>query len=164
MLTQYTSFDEIRAVLGVAEEELEDSVLVRPIYEAELYEDLEDTGTGLVDLFITVSAIPYTDRSDVQKRFYKLVRVFSAYSVARTLLTSLPYFAEHRVEDGRAAKERITDPYALTAAGVNASFAAMRLKLSAVFVALSGSGTPLTTQVRVYTLATGLATDPVTNT
>ena len=42
MLTEYTTYEEIRAVLGVADEELEDVVLAQPLFERQLILDLDD--------------------------------------------------------------------------------------------------------------------------
>lgn len=69
MLTEYTTYEEIRAVLGVADEELEDAVLAQPLFERQLILDLDDINTGLVDQFKTISAIDYATRSTAQKRF-----------------------------------------------------------------------------------------------
>ena len=163
MLTQYTTFDEVRAVLGVSDEELEDEVLIQPFYERQLILDIEDVDAGIPDAFDTVSAIQYASRTKVQKRFFDLVQLFSAYAIGRTLLTSMPYFAELRVQDGRSEKERVKDPFAFPRDGVQAGFTAARQSLLAAYAGLTG--TPATTRVtRTLLSSVGLATDPVTNT
>ncbi len=162
MLTQYTTFDEVRAVLGVSDEELEDEVLVQPFYERQLILDIEDVDTGIPDAFDTVSAIPYASRTKVQKRFYDVVQLFSAYALGRTLLTSLPYFAELRMQDGRSEKQRVKDPFAFTRDGVNAGFTAARQSLLAAYAATTG-GTATARVTRTLLSGVGLATDPVTN-
>jgi hypothetical protein len=91
------------------------------------------------------------------------VQLFSAYAIGRMLLTSLPYFAELRVQDGRAEKERVKDPFTFTREGVNAGFAAARQSLLAAYAAATGGA--VTTRVsRTLLTSTGIATDPVTNT
>jgi len=163
MLTQYTTFDEVRAVLGVSDEELEDEVLVQPFYERQLIIDIEDVDAGIPDAFDTVSAIPYASRTKVQKRFYDLVQLFSAYAIGRTLLMSMPYFAELRVQDGRSEKQRVKDPFEFTRDGVQAGFVAARQSLLAAYAAATG-GSVTTRVTRTLLTSTGLATDPVTNT
>ena len=83
MLTEYTTYEEIRAVLGVADEELEDAVLAQPLFERQLILDLDDINTGLVDQFKTISAIDYATRSTAQKRFFDLVQLYSAYAIGK---------------------------------------------------------------------------------
>lgn len=162
MLTEYTTYEEIRAVLGVADEELEDAVLAQPLFERQLILDLDDINTGLVDQFKTISAIDYATRSTAQKRFFDLVQLYSAYAIGKSLLTSLPYFAELRMQDGRGHKERVKDPFQLTQAGVLAGCESLRLKLSAAFVALFGGDT-VTRTIRTMVVGVGIAKDPVTN-
>jgi hypothetical protein len=162
MLSEFTSPDEVRAVLGVSDDEIEDETLLLPLYELMLTEDLETVGSGLTSTFRTVSDLSIDDRTNLQKRLYNLTRLFSAYAVAKHLLTSLPYFGEQRMADGRAEKERIADPYEKTMAGVLSGLNDLRLRLSAVFAA--ETGTPaLSTTARIYATSTGLAIDPVTN-
>ena len=163
MLTEFTTFDEIRAVLGVSDEELEDATLLLPLYEKALKLDLETVGAGLVAQFRTVSAVAYGSRTADQQTFFDLVRLFSAYAVAMPLLTSLPYFAEFRIQDGWAQKERIADPFDKTREGVIAGFTAFRLKLSAAYTAIVG-GTAVSRVTRTLAVGTGLTLDPVTNT
>ena len=163
MLTEFTTGDEIRAVLGVSTEELDDVTLVQPLYEHLLELDLEDVGAGLTAQFRTTSAIVYPSRTANQEKFFRLARLFSAYAVARHLLVSLPYFAEFRVQDGRAEKERVQDPFEKTRDGVTAGFGALRLRLSAAYTALVG-GTALVRTAVTLVVSTGITLDPVTNT
>lgn len=163
MLTEYTSFDEIRAVLGVAAEEIEDATLDLPIYQTQLIFALEDVATGVPDAFKVVSAKTYASRTSAEQRLYEVTRIFSAFAIANELLTSLPYFAELKVQDGRAAKERVADPYEKTRAGVGASLADMRIRLSAAYGAVASGATLLSKVTRVWATSAGLALDPVTN-
>lgn len=127
MLTEYTTYEEVRAVLGVADEELEDAVLAQPLFERQLILDLEDVNSDVPNQFKIISAILFASRTTAQKRFFDLVQLYSAYTVGKQLLTSLPYFAELRLQDGRAHKERVKDPFQLTQAGVLAGCESSRL-------------------------------------
>lgn len=162
MLPEFTSCDEVRAVLGVSHIELADAVLLLPTYVQLLEDDLEAVGAGLVTAFRTASAIAPASRTSAQKRLYDITRLFSSYSVAKQLLTSLPYFAEQRLSDGRAEKERIADPFTVTKEGVLSGLNDLKFRLSAAFAAVSG-GTALARTTRIFAGSTGLAVDPVTN-
>lgn len=162
MLVDYTTFDEVRAVLGVSPEELEDSTLIKPIYETLLKIDLEDIDEDLISEYKTVKAVAFASRTAAQQRLHELTRLFSAIAVARQLLVSLPYFAEKRLQDGRAEKERIEDPFEKVRDGVEGQFNALRFRLSAALVAVAG-GTALSRTSVTIMSSTGLATDPVTN-
>lgn len=162
MLTDFTTYAEVRAVLGVAEDELEDVTLSMPLYEKLLGLDLEDVGTGLTAQYFVVKAIAAGSRTSAQVLFFDLAQLFSAYAVAKHLLVSLPYFSEFRIKDGRAEMQRQQDPFELTEEGVIAGFNDLRLRLSAAYTGLVGGNT-LTRTVRTLTLSTGLAVDPVTN-
>ena len=163
MLTEFTSYEEIRAVLGVSPEELEDVTLSMPLYEQLLKLEIESVGVGIVAAFQTVSVLSPPARTAPQQLLYDVARLYSAYAIANHLLTSLPYFGELRIQDERAQKERVSDPYEKTKIGVQAWLANLRLRLSAAFVAVVG-GTAVSRTVRTLTVATGIALDPVTNT
>lgn len=163
MLTEYTTYEEVRAVLGVADEELEDAVLAQPLFERQLILDLEDVNSDVPNQFKIISAILFASRTTAQKRFFDLVQLYSAYTVGKQLLTSLPYFAELRLQDGRAHKERVKDPFQLTQAGVLAGCESLRLKLAASYTDLFG-GESVGRVLRTMVVGVGIATDPVTNT
>ena len=164
MLTEYVNSSDIRAVLGVSPEELEDATLALPLYETFLVLSLDDVETTLAAAYLVVSAIVFASRTATQKRFHDVCRLFCAYAVARQLLTSLPYFAEWKMQDGRAAKERVKDPYQLTREGVEAGFAALSLRLSQAYSDMTGGTIAARTRTRVtLSRGVGLALDPVTN-
>lgn len=164
MLTEFTDSDRIRAVVGVSDHELPDDVLASPDFETQIALDLDEVATGLLDEFRTVSAILYPSRTFNQQRFFDVTQLFCTYSVAKQLLTPLGYLAERRLQDGRAMKERVEDPFSTTRDGVNAMFSSLRVKLSAAFLLATGSGAaPLSRTLVTLSVGVGLATDPVTN-
>lgn len=164
MLTDYTTYDEIRAVLGVSNKDIQDSTLALALYDRLLLIDLDSldstAGSGVRTLYTTISGISQGSRTADQQRYYELVQVYSAYSVSNTLLTSLPYFAVQRVTDGRAEAERLSDPYADVKESVPMVLSTLRRRLLSAYTVLGGSVSSTTT--RSYFTATGLATDPVT--
>jgi len=109
MLTTYTAYDEIRAALGVAPEEITDDVLELPNYELVLSFDLEDMGDfdpTIEATFLTLSNTTTTPSPSVdEQRFISIVKVYSAYVIARHLLNSLSMFAVTRsIAAGRTSR------------------------------------------------------------
>jgi hypothetical protein len=161
MLTDYTTYDEIRAVLGVSQIELPDATLALPLYDRLLTEELLSISSGLKSQYTTIAAIlPESSRTALQQTYYEIVQLFSAYSTARYLLSSLQYFAANKITDGRAEEQRVADPYAATRDNVERVFGALRVRILAAYGGLGNSVTVRAT--RVYTTGVGLASDPVT--
>lgn len=162
LITDYTTYAEIRAVLGVSTTELPDTVLAQEQYATMLTLDLEDINTGIPALYTTVSATPEINRTTNEQRFYELARLTAAYAIARNLLTSLPLFSVSRLTDGRAEFERQKDIFEDVRNAVNAMYDKLRARLSAIFVILVPGQPAYTAVTQTFTAATGLATDPVT--
>lgn len=108
-LTDFTTYPEIRTVLGVSDDEISDAELALPIREAELWMDFDAVSPNLIDIHELYKNAP--SPTPPQRRIVRAVPVFAAYSVARRLLVSLPIFAPKKITDGRAELERIADPY-----------------------------------------------------
>lgn len=162
MLTEFTDPDRVRAVVGVSDLELPDAILAQPDFEVKVELDLDEVAAGLLAEFKVVSAIPYASRSVAQARFFDVTQLFCTYSVARQLLTPLGYLAERRLQDGRAMKERVDDPFSTTRDGILMMISALRLSLSAAYAAAGGTATVITRPTLTLISAVGLATDPVT--
>lgn len=163
-LTDYTTYDEVRATLGVSATELPDSVLSQEQWALLLNFNLEDVSTDLASTYTTISALPSNSRSTAQQRLYDLVRLFASYTTANTLLTSLSMFSVERLTDGRAEFQRVNDPYTDTREAVKAMLAAIRKKLAAAYLVLVPAA-DVNAGVNTFTMAvsTGLGLDPVTN-
>lgn len=159
-LQQFTTPDEIRAVLGVSQEEIEDVTLAMPLYLRQLQFELSDIDPTLESSYLTIAGL--ASRTAAQQKLYDVMQAFAPYQVAKVLLTSAPLFAPRRITDGRAEVERIVDPYAEVREGVDAGFLSLRARLVNALVAL---GTAVTTESRtlIYSAAAGLAVNPVTN-
>lgn len=161
-LTDFTSYDEIRAVLGVSDEELEDVTLALPLYSNTLSFDLFDISPTAESLYQTIRALPPSSLTVPQQRFLSVAQVFSAYAVSRTLLTSIALFAPKRITDGRAETDRVTDPFKDLRDDVNAGYQSLKSRLVDALAGLGEVLTPATS--RVYATTAGLATDPVLGT
>ena len=159
-LAHFTTPDEIRAVLGVAPEEIRDEVLLMPMYVRQLQFELSDLGATLESDYLTVAAL--ASRSAAQQKLYDVMQVYAPYAIAKILLTSVALFAPRRITDGRAEAERVVDPFEDVRDGVDSTLLVLRDRLVDAAAAL---GTTASTLSRTITLsvATGLAVNPVTN-
>jgi hypothetical protein len=163
-LIDFTTYAEVRAVLGVSATELPDSVISQPQWALTLQLALEDVSLNLPTLYTTVSAIPSVSRTSTQQRFYDLVRLFASYSVAKDLLTSLPPFSVQRLADGRAEFNRFADAFKDVKEGVLGMFQNLRLRLAKQYQVLAPADTVYTQVTEVWTDSATLGTDPVTAT
>jgi hypothetical protein len=152
--------DSVRAVLGVSAQELPDSVLTNSIYSVRLSEDLRDLNSQMVSDFITISALasPTPD----QTRFIDLLQTYAAYNVARQCLVSLPMFAPLTIKDEKAELTRNVNSYAQLKTDVGEVLSIMRTRLLTAYTAVNSSALAPTVTDRVFGLAVGLGTDPVT--
>ena len=157
-LLDYTSYDEIRAVLGVSDEELEDITLALPIYAQKLGFELEDISSTLESVYETSKTAPVP--TTAQTKLLNSVQVFSAYTIAKHLLGSASLFAPRRVGDGRAETERVTDPFETLRDDVEAGYLSLKQRVSSALVGLGEQVDAATS--RVYSAAAGLPVDNVT--
>lgn len=160
-LQTYTTPDEVRAVLGVAKEELEDVTIELPVYVLQLQFDLADVNSGLEAAYLDIAAISPTVRTAVQQKLYDVTAVYSSYVVSRLLLTSVSIFSPQQITDGKAMQNRISDPFEEVRKGVEATYQSLRNRL---LVALAAIGTNIAaTTTRSYVTSSGLNLNPVTN-
>lgn len=161
-LTDFTSYDSIRAVIGVSNEELEDSTLALDLYSDYLLAELEEISSDLADDYLDILAIDEADRTSPQSKFFKTTQLFSAYAVAKQLGTSLPLMALQGQTDSKATGDRFTDnPYQETMKRIEAEYSRFKAKLSDAYGSLTSA--PATTRTTLnFFAATGLAVDPVT--
>ena len=152
MITTYTTYDEVRATLGVSDDEIVDATLALPIWATNLEFALDEFSAVLVATYETIAVKEESSRTGT--------RLFATYTVAEDLLKSLPMFSFKRLTDGKAEAERF-DAWKDTKQGVANGLAAVRLRLQLALSGTSGYTAPLRNTFR-FTSATGLATDPVT--
>jgi hypothetical protein len=157
-LIEFTSYDDIRAALGVSSDEIEDATLSLPLYEYRLIAELEDISLTLISEFGDLAVDSLTD---VQKRLKQSVIVFSTYSVAVQLTSSLPLFSPKEISDGKAHTTRYAlDPYKATTELVTAEYQTARTRLLSAYGAFKSSTT--TTTYRTYISSAPANYDPVT--
>ena len=158
-ITNYATYDEIRAVLGVSDEELEDATLALPMYEKLLNMELLDISEDLPTLYASITANPAATAQE--KKLLDVVSVFSAFAISKHLLTSLPLFAPKRITDGRAETDRVTDPFEDVRQGVNSMYSTLKTRIQKL-LELLGTATA-TAATRIYATVAGLAVNPITN-
>lgn len=160
-LIDYTSYEEIRATLGVDDEELSDDTLALPLYESYLKLELEDIGNGsAVDQFATIALVAEDARTKAQQRFFELVRVYSTYAVAVQLATSLPLFSPKDIGDGKASTGRFADgPYREVIKQNKDLYDRLRPKLEQALAAVDNTAAVLSE--RNFFVVSSPSTDPV---
>lgn len=160
-LTDYTTYADVRGVLGVSDDELEDSTLALGVWSDQLALELDEIGANLRTDFDTVVAIDEASRSAAQQKFYRTTRLFAAYEVANQLGSGLPMFGPKDITDGKASFSRFSDsPYKQTLKEVKAKYEEFLQKLTTAHAALSSATVSTTT--RVLFAGVGQAVDPVT--
>lgn len=158
MITKYTSYDEVRSVLGVEDDELDDSTLGLGVYYNHLLEMFEDINPTLVTLYDEVDGTPV--KTPLQERFLRLVQTFATYAVAKQLTPSLPMFAPRSIGDGKATMSRFLDPYKDTIRGIEEQFTLTQNRLQQVVDELTSENRRA--EGRRFLIGVGLAQDPVT--
>lgn len=115
-ITDYTSYNEIRATTGLSSDEVPDTELAMEIYantlELALNDvDLTDDAPGpgpLTTRFITIAAIAEGSRTTLEQQLYNLTRLFSTYSVALEVVVSLSMKAPKTQTDSKASLVRFS--------------------------------------------------------
>lgn len=111
-LTDYCSYDEVRAILGVSNEELDDAVLGVPLYFYALKRELQSVAPPLPTLFDSVTQKQEDARTPEEANLYEATCIFSAYAVAKKVGMALGMFGVRSVTDSKAGFARFADsPY-----------------------------------------------------
>ena len=138
LLTDYTTFDEVRAALGVSDDDIEDGTLESPLYADTLQIELEDVHINLPTTYDMVRALA-TPSSD-QSRFLQAAHLFATYAVARQLTSSLPLFSPEQITDGKASMTRpSSNPHQKVTDGVLREYARFRSRLDQMFSVINAS-------------------------
>jgi hypothetical protein len=158
-LTTFTTYAEVRAVLGVSDNDIADATLALPMYEDMLRMELDTVNVGVYPKFVEVVAV--VSPTEAQSTFLRYFRLFCSYAVAKSLASALPMFGPKSIGDGKANMSRFSDsPYKVTVEKVEAEFGRMTNLLNAAYSTLAS--TSATTFTRPWFASTGLAVDPVT--
>jgi hypothetical protein len=163
-LTDFTSYDDIRAALGVSAEEIEDATLSLPLYELNLVSELEEVNLDLISNYMDLQGIDASTLTAEQQRFDRYAQLFATYAVAKNLTVSLPLFSPKEVTDGKAGFSRYsTDPYKVTIARVIAECDKFRTKLEKAYGDLTSVAT-VDVPIRTFMFVASPTSDPITGT
>lgn len=159
-LITYTTSNEIRAALGVSTTELPDSTVTLSMYDTVADMAVDDVSPKLEGLFeATVAVVTPTS---TQQKFIDVTKLYVTYAVAKHMLTSLPLFSVKSLTDGKAEFQRQSDIFEDVRDGVDAMLAGLRGRLETLMQILDPTITPTPAVTPVFTVASELATDPVT--
>jgi hypothetical protein len=163
-LLRYTSYDEIRAVLGVSATELTDEALNQPMYDTHALIALDDVVVGIPTVFDTFSELSV--KTEAQTRFIGLVCLYVPYAIAKQLLTSLPMFGIQQLTDGRAGFQRNSNAaiYDSVRTSVQLVLGDIKLRLAVSYYGVTDTVAVSSSSVtQVFAISTGILRDPVTN-
>lgn len=159
-VTDYTTSDLVRSVLGVSADELENTTIETTVYGTRLDEAAYTLAPGLPADFATIGAVP--SPTPTQTRFLNLVEAWATYQMAYFLLTSVAMFAPKEIEASRDRFARVDDPYSFLRSSIPASLALISKQLLAVYAQLMPSEPIPDTVDLTYVDTVDLGTDPVT--
>lgn len=162
-ITAYTSFDDIRAVLGVSIDELEDPTISLPVYALNLEAELRDISPQLPSDLEAVRGKEPSLRTSDETWLLQMGQLFVTYSVANQLSSAMPMFSPKEISDSKASLSRFSmNPFTETIKRVKEQFETTKSRLTAAYdVVKANSGT----KVRpAYMVVSRPGRDPVTGT
>ena len=159
-ITTYTSYEEVRATLGVDSADLEDSTLALALYAKELEMDLTAIDASIPADYATIKALP--SPTVAQAKFLTAAELFATYSVSKRLTTSLPLFAAKQTTDGKAADTRFDNTWKPVIDAVSGNYDRTKGILTSAYQALSSATASST--ARTYARIVSPISDPVTGT
>lgn len=159
MITTYTTYAEIRAVLGVDDDELTDTTLALPVYDSYLTMELEEVNIDLPATYATVKA--ESAPTAPQQRFIQATQMFATFAVAKQLSSSLPLFTVKQQTDSKAGVTRFDNPYKDTIASIAKEYDRLKNRLVQALNAV-GSATEVSAK-RVFFSTSPATYNPITN-
>jgi len=160
-LLTLTSYQDIRAVLGVSEDEISDDTLALTTWVTGLTLELLEVAALLPAQYTTVAAIAAGARTADQQWFYDLTRLYATYAVAKQLSSGLPLFSPKNITDGKASIGRFSDsPYKETIKAVQAGYERYQVALASAYSVVAAVS--VTTVSRPWFSVASPNTDPVT--
>lgn len=159
-LTDFTSYDDIRAVLGVSTFELSDETLGLEVYEMYLTSEMEDIAADLLTSYATVVTTAEASRTPAQAKFFRQTRLFATYATAKQLTASLPMFGPKETSDGKASVSRFADsPYRDVVKRIGQEYDRLKERLESAYLGLASGS--YTATARAMFAPVGLDIDPV---
>ncbi len=161
-LTAFTTYADIRTVLGISSDELPDEDLALETYLFGLMSELEAVSPTLEsDYVVAASAVTNNTATETQKSIYRAARLFATIQVGLAAAYSLPLRAQKSLTDGKAGVSRFTGtPYKDTLENLQILLAQARVSLESKYALFTG-GTVVATIPSFLSVVTP-AVDPVT--
>lgn len=141
-ITSYTSYAEIRQVVGLSVKELPDAELAVEMYNNVLQLKLQEVvlptaapGPGPLDSrFLAVAALAENARTTAEQKLYNLTRLYSTYVVAYEVSMSLSSRTPKTISDGKHTLVRFSPEsvYLTTAKNVAEQVKDLRQKIEAI--------------------------------
>lgn len=161
MITDYTTFDDIRATLGVEALELTDETLGLKVFESGLEAEIYDVSSSLDTTYHEVLLIEEPLRTPVQKRLVSMAGSFATYAVAKQVAASMSMFAPRSIADGKSTLTRFSgEPYKDVLKNLQEQYDVARNRLVKALDELMASTS--TVAYRTIFNAVGSGYDPVT--
>lgn len=164
-LSTYTTYDAIRAILGVSPKEIKDATLALDLFEQQFLLEMSDvdSGAGAVMVQYNIVKALTSGRTADQQRFFDIVNMMAAYSAAKQVLTGAPLAVPQKITDGKASIQRFdTHNFDKVRAGATETYAALLRRLKAVLLTLAPGAAVTSVPARTLILSSALASDPVT--
>lgn len=119
VLDYIPTFADVRALLGVSSDELEDDDIDVRVFVRMLELDLRALSASLMSEYITIQSKSRSMRSTTEQQLFEAVQTYATFHVADQLCSSLPQFSPKTISDGKAFAQRHADsPYKVTIDGV----------------------------------------------
>ena len=135
-LTDFTSAGEVRTLLGLTDEELEDSQVESDLCAMHLARELQAVAPAIEMDFLDLKGLSLEDE---ERAFSDAVRLFAAHSVATLLAGALPLLAPKTVTDGKASYNRFAEaPFKTVMDTVNRGYLRARRELQTTYAAFIG--------------------------
>lgn len=157
VVTGFTTYDSIRAVLGLSDKELPNATLCDEIYAAQLAVDMAAVSEDLEADYTT--AFNLTTLAAVN--FVSATRAFAAHAVAYRCITALWSLAPKSLTDGKAGFIRASDSIEALGKRVESAFLLSRASLKRAYATYKGAGAPVPVVMVVGDGGAG-SYDPVT--
>ena len=155
---------DVRGLLGVTDDEIDDSVLSSKVHMAEIADSLDVINPELSERYTELARRVEEGDSTVTKTELKLVgrvQVYACYKLAQLVMPALPLRALKRETDGKAEGERVADPFSELAAHLKEKVDDLISRIGVTLAELGLTGTAVSVAGR-YSVGSALATDPVT--
>lgn len=159
-LSDYTSPNSVRAVLGISAKEISDVVITDDVYLTNMLESLRAISTTLAADYLVAKALPTPTAA--QARFSLLAGTFCAYAVAAQLVSTLPLAAPQLITDGKSQQGRIANPYSALLPSLLASLTYVQGNLVDAYSDVNPAIVKPDKKSRTMVTSVGLAVDPVT--